>query len=377
MLRLQAERFAVEDMVFDVAGPLGSGSASRVLMVGMLDRQVQRVQALCAAAGLKLAGVEPTAMALVRQVGAGSEPLVVMGEQGGEFVWQNNGVPLMLRHLAGAADASGGATAAVVDEIKRTLMMRPASTAAPRSLLVWDRHPVDERGWSALSAAGLDVRRVASLDSSPELAPSALNGEAGRERPEMFLPAIAVALSAAAPSGSPPVNFLSPRLAAPKARRFSRATVLSVLAAAVVVLGLAGLFYDVKSREAQMVALEARLDGMQPDVKRAEERLARFGYGRKYFDQRPPVLDCMADIAQAFGRDSSIWATGFSLSDNRKGTLHGKATNQPAALALRDRLEKDPNFASLQLLDLREGTGANRDVTFSMSFIYTGASHAQ
>lgn len=375
MLQLNVERLAMQEVVFDVAGALGASTASRIMLVGVLKRWIDAVQTICRAAGLKASSIEPTALAVGRYYGAAGDPVVMMGDKGGELVWNKFAAPIMLRHLVNQGDTSQS-TAATGGQIRRVLMMRPSSEAPPQKLLVWNRHALSDRDVAALSeAAAIEVQRIDSIDHlAVPLGRHVLNGDGTGQTIEAFAPVIAVALSGARKNG---VNFVSPRLVQQRAHRFSRPVILGVIAVIVGIVGLMMLYTNARSNEQTADQLEARVDSMQPQLKNAKERLDRLGYGRRYFDQRPAVLDFMADVAKAFGRDSSIWATNVSFNENGKGTIHGKASSQSAALALRDRLEKDPHFSNLQLLDLRESTGTSRDVSFSMSFVYTGAAHAQ
>ncbi len=378
MLQLQAERLAVEDMVFDVAGPLGSDQPARVLLVGIPRRQLQRIEVLCREADLKLIGAGSTAMAVLRQFGGDDQPLVVMGEQGGELVWQRQGVPFLLRHLAGGGGDEAALTAAIAGELRRTLMLRPSDSGPPGSVLLWNRRPLNDDAFAEVSQrAGLRIERLTNLrPMGAQVDARALNGAAGREPPEAFLPAIAVALMAV-PDGDHPINFVRPRLAPPKSSRFNRPTLMAIAAAVLVVLGLAWFYYSVVSLEAEADRLDQELAAKADSLKTAEARLQRFGYGRSYYEQRPPVLECLREVALAYGTDGAIWTTSFTLRENGRGTLQGKASNQQAVLALLDRLKANPRFADMQLGDMRQSTGASRDITFTMSFTYVGGPDAQ
>jgi hypothetical protein len=137
------------------------------------------------------------------------------------------------------------------------------------------------------------------------------------------------------------------------------------------VLGLVWLYVTVTRLEAEVAALNAEYQGMANKIKDATTSLERFAYGRTYFERRPPMLDCLRELATAFGTDSSIWATSFSLRDNRKGVLQGRASNQQVVLSLRNKLQNNPRFADLSA-EIREGTGTQRDFIFTLTFTYTG-----
>ncbi len=382
MLQLQSERMAVEEMVFDVAGVLGGSAASQVLLVGILKRQQNHIEQICRTAQLKLVGICPTALAMAQPLSAEGRPLVMMGRLDDELVWQQQGVPLLLKHLGGADDgeAQGGAQSSsgrmttMLGEVRRTLMMSSRPGDVPRGLLVWsEQGPGQFAGASSTVRDGLPVEFL-QLQNMSALLGLSVSDEAGDAKQLQALwPAIAVGMLAGRPN-SGNVNFVQPRLVTPKSRHLERPMLLGGVAIVIILLGLAGLYYSVVSREGQAKGLQSQLDELKPQVKQAEANLDRFSFGRSFYQQRPPALDCLRDIATAFGTDSSIWATGFLLRDNRKGSLMGKAVSHPSVLALLDRLKTNGRLTDLQL---GQSTGSSSEVTFSINFIYIGGADAQ
>jgi hypothetical protein len=75
----------------------------------------------------------------------------------------------------------------------------------------------------------------------------------------------------------------------------------------------------------------------------------------------------------AFNYDEPVWATNFTLRDNHKGQLQGKAADQRTVLSVLDRLKNNPHFSAVQLQDLREAGQRSREVAFSISFTFVGA----
>ncbi len=376
VLRLHAERLSAGDeMVFDATGEIASSAPTRVLLLGMMRQQVDRLTRLCEAAGVHPAKMTSTAVALTGLLaGKNNKPLVLMSRQGVEVVWQSGGTPLMVRHVA-ATEAIGGETAvaALAGELRRAFALAP-SGGASGGVLLWDDLGLSRDHVKDLSERlGVEVRAEHTLEAvHAQLRPDALNGETGQMKSESFLPAIALAIGGTGRGA--PVNFLRPRLAAPRTARFGRTTLLAAAIGILLAVGLAAMFIIAGQRERDADLLDERLALMQPDIKAAEERLTRFQYGSGYFDaNRPPVLDCLLEVTRAFGAGEPIWATGFSLRETRKGQLQGKATDQRTVLAVLDRLKMNAKFANVQLQDMRDAGGTTREIAFSISFVYTGA----
>src|SRR5690606_17629850 len=120
----------------------------------------------------------------------------------------------LLRHVA-AAGSGGSATAvSLAGELRRTLVLNPALGPAPSGIRVWqdpagaeeDLRVLQER--CGLPAERIDARHLRDTIISP----TALNGDAGRLEADAFIPAIALAMTAASES-APPVDFIHSRLA--------------------------------------------------------------------------------------------------------------------------------------------------------------------
>jgi hypothetical protein len=401
MLRLQAERMAVADnheLVFDVAGEPDAGRATRVLIVGMLQQHLDRVRRLCEAAGLAPVAITATALALSHLLSRGADAataknrrLVLLSRRGAEVVWQGQGAPRMLRHLNATttptattttasppASADAGATgnpavAAVGGELRRALRLGPPANGSDESdeVLLFDDVGLTRDDLAELGERlGAFVRADHTFASvGAEVEPKALNGATGRAPAEAFLPAVALAV-AGADRGRGLVDFLHTRLAPPRVSRIKRQTVLAVLAAVAVVVGLVYLYVTVQQVEADVALQEASLKLKADDVKAAQQRIDRVNYGRGYFTARPPVLDCLRELALAFPAADPIWTTSFTLRDTRKGQLQGRAANQRVVLSVLDRLKANPKFADVQLQDMREAAGGAREIAFAITFVF-------
>jgi hypothetical protein len=376
MLRLQAERLSVGDaagMVFDAAGRPDEAKPTRLLIVGALQQQIDRLRRVCEAAGLHVVAMTSTALVLSQQLSVESDrALVVLSRQGAELVWQGEGSPRLLRHLGGAETGTGAvAVAALSTELRRALAVAKMSGGS-RELLLWqDRELSPEQVQDLATRIGLSVRSDSTVQSlSAHVQPGAMNGAAGSTSAESFGPAIALALAGA--SRKLPLDFLHSRLAPHKVSRFGRRSMAGAAVAVLLIGGLIWFYSDVQSREAAAADLEQRLDALQPDVKTAEARIDRVKYARGYFEARTPALQCMREITLSLRPDDPLWITQLSLTESGRGRVQGRAENLRTIDIFRDRLLANPRFANVQSQESRAGTGSDQRFTFTVSFTFLG-----
>jgi len=376
MLRLQAERLSVGDaagMVFDAAGKPDETKPTRMLIVGALQQQIDRIQRACAAAGIEPIAITSTALVLSHLLqAAGDRPLVVLSRQGAEMVWHSEGSPRMLRHLASGEMGTGGnAVAALSNELRRALAMTKV-TGSQRELLLWQGQRLSADQVQDLSARlGLSVQTDQTLESlSAQLQAGALNGAADPGSVESFGPAVALAIAGA--SRRLPVDFLHSRLAPQRVSRFGRRTILGAVLGLLLIGGFTWLYMDVQQREAEAHELEQRLDGMKPDVAAAQARIDRVNYARGYFEARTPVLQCMRELTLSLRPEDPLWITQLTFTESGRGRVQGRAENLRTIDTFRERLLENPRFQNVQSQESRAGTGSDQRFTFTMSFTFVG-----
>lgn len=361
ILRLQAERMAMGDagsLVVDTAGDF-STTGGRVLLVGMMKAQLEKIQKLIEAAKLHLVAICPTALATSAMIEA-DHAMLRLGEGGAELVQWQGGVARALRPLAASDLAQLGL------ETRRFLAIRGQAGR----LRLSDGIGLSGRESQVLSeqiGTPADTVTPAELNATIDLA--AMNGAAGPMGVAVHLPAVALSLAGLDPRRLP-VNFLDSRLAPEKTRRFGRTSYLAAAAAVVGVVGIVSLVMTVHAREAEEIALNETLKGMSKDVAEAEARLEQFRFGRQYFESREGYLSCWRELALAFNFDEPVWTTSLTLRSTGDGQLMGKSTDQRLILALRDRLMNNKAFSKVQLLDLREAGGRTNEITWSISFVF-------
>jgi hypothetical protein len=359
LLRLAAERLSLAEagtMVADYAGAPDSRSPSRVMLVGMLKPQLDRVHQFAAAAGLSVEGVCPTSLAVARVAG-GDRSVLRLADDGAELVIQQNGTARSIQPLTADLAALG-------PEVKRTLAIRGVA------------------GGDLVLADGIGITAQQQADLSSRLAkpPQPLGDVLGiridaAARNVSALqaaapwPAIALAVAATDRQGLP-VDFAHTKLAVRPPTRFGRRTILAAIAAVVVVGGFVWLFTTVASQEAREQELYKQVKDEEGIVKDARVVLDQLTYGRTYFDHRPPALECIKQVTLAFNYDEPIWASKISYNANGKCQLVGKVLNDRSNLIyeVRDRLMANPSFSNVSVPTQSEGGNKERLMTFSIYF---------
>ncbi len=353
ILRLQAERMSTGDaggLVVDTAGDVPAGT-TKVLLVGMLKGQVDKIHKLIESAKLQLVAICPTTLAASALLES-DHVMLSLAHSGAEFVQWQGGAARTLRPLVSVEPQQ------VAIELKRILAM----TGAAGQLRVCDG--IDEIG-----KIGMNARSVSINELNARIDPAAMNGSAASLKSIDHLPAVALSL-AGLDRARLPVNFIDSRLAPEKTRRFGRTAYMAMAAGVAIVVGIVSMVMTVHAREAEEVMLAQQIKKLEPDVKAAQARVDRFKFGRSYFENRGGNLDCVRQLALAYNYDEPIWATGITIRDHGEGTLQGKSTDQRLILSLRDRLMNDKTFKNVQLLDLREAGGRGGEITYSISFVY-------
>jgi hypothetical protein len=359
MLRLQAERQfppELKDLVFDYAGRADASEGRTVLLLAASRQQVTRAAEAVRLAGMTPVAVTPSGLAL-SAVTKARTVLALTGDSA-ELVVRSEHGPRVLRHvgvtgaqLLGSNGVPAPGLAALGSELLRTVSVTGEGNSEAVSL--FDGVGLEENAISLLSRrAGMTLssaRNLAQLDVGGEGAMGAGSARYGA--------AVALALVGLRPELMP-ADFLHTRLAPPKQRRVGRRVVWGAIAG-VVLLGLIGYpVYDIYSTQAEIDGIYDSLAAKADEVKAAEQMAARMKLARGWYDLKPPVLDCLKHVTQAFPQEGTVWATNFTMKETGRGTLTGKGTDRRAVYAVRDFLMNDKRFSDVQLTETHEAAGA-------------------
>jgi hypothetical protein len=411
ILSLAAERLSAaehSELVTDFAGRIDGAAATstsaprKVLLVAMLRQRLQQIEDLAQAAGLSVAAVTSSALVLAevaRQSGQDLPdlPMLLLGRQGAEMVFQHAGTPRMLRHVSVVAmNGHGVATGPLGAELRRAVALAPASPngtatkspgngspttpAAPteRELLLWDAVGLSDQQLGELSERmGVRVRAAQTLESlgvqtEPEAAPA--GAPAGQ-----FAPAVSLAF-AAADRALLPIDFKRSRLAPRKQKKqVTSLTSWAIILGAVIVIGVVGLYVYVSKLESRLKLLDSTLAENKSKWDEAKSDRERLDYGLGFFEKRSPMLEALREVTLAFPQEEQIWVTNFTIREEkdskkgkfvRRGMLIGKCRYQKTASDVSDRLSQNPKFADVTR-SFQDTGSRSGEVSFTIAFTFT------
>jgi len=363
MVRMQVERIyggEAEGLVFDCTEGARSESGTALLLVVTTQDKLDRVAAMARAAGLTVRAATPDSLALgslAKSAECAEEILVLARGDAAEITLRSKGSFLAVRNAAGD----------VVGEIERACAEASgrAGAGVRVGITVWDGNSLPAEAQNRLMAAGFDLR----------LSPG-LQGVDGVEA--AFLPATALAMCGLN-GHKAPLDFLHSRLTPPKAGRFGRRTWWAVGVAGAAAVGLGALFFSWHREFAEVQEVADRLDGMKSEIDAAQKTVDRVTVARAWYEDRPKVLDCLADLTKAFPTEGTVWVTNINLKPagtggvGTRGALSGKARDERTVLDTVDRMRKLKTLSDVKLVFMREAGRTNREVSFALSFDWKAA----
>ncbi len=119
-------------------------------------------------------------------------------------------------------------------------------------------------------------------------------------------------------------------------------------------------------------SLAAEWDGMRGNVAELDVLQGKIRQFRPWFEPAPQTLAVFEALAGAFPDSGEVWAKGIQITDGAKVTCAGFTRNQPALLAVLDRLRARPEVSGLQVQQVR---GEN-PIQFSVTYKWE-AKHAK
>ena len=320
LVRFQAVKEMSEspdDVVLDYV-PLpseGAGDGERRAMAVMLRKDVfQAVQAMCAAAGLKLAGVTPrpyaVAAGLTQAFAAGSAPppddagdavaALTLGPGGGEFTVVRAGAMILTLAIPAPVLAS---ESMLVAQLRRNLTVYAGQHPAHpvRAVYLAEVGP----GWTdRLSAAlGVPVHAYDPLAGALPKVPAAARGRfAG-----------AVGLLAGKAHDALPINFAQPRQPTTARDPAKKQLALAALVAALLV-GAAGVggYMLVSASDDTTATLASRRDELKAQTEKGKSDVTRTAAIDAWSKREVVWLDELHDLADRMPADDSVRLTSFT-----------------------------------------------------------------
>jgi hypothetical protein len=355
---------ALGPMVFDFMGESSPTEPRTLLLVGLQRRWMERLMALAAAARLKVVGITPIGAAVGAATAAHvpNSLIALFGPEGAELIEQEGRHTRSMRPIR-----SNGSVQPVIAELRRAAAAMSLDVDLPPhlrpGLVLWDDKGLEPEFVNALrQATSLPVTEAQRqwVGISESNAPDSTRG----------LSAIALTLSQRAEQ-RPGIDFLNPRLAAPRGAHWHDRAAWLPWAVAAIVFAAVALFVDISSIQKQISGMDHQLQAMQPALDVATPYVARMQFAESFRAVHPRYLACLGDLTEALPADGQTYLTSLNLRTDMRGDVSGHSTNEQNVLTLRDKLNSIGRFAELMCkLDAMETRGSGSDVSFSITFIY-------
>jgi hypothetical protein len=320
LVRFQALKEITEspdDVVIDYV-PL-SGAApdgeKRALAVVLRRDVYSAIQAMCTAAGLKLAGVTPrpfaVAAGLTRAFASAAAPppdnteeslgVLTVGPAGGEFVVVRHAEVLFTRAVPAPVASS---ETLLVGEIRRNLAVYAGQDPAHpvKSVYVAESGPL---GWTARLRTGIGVP-VHAYDPLDTAVPELTGVVRGR-----FVGA--AGLLAAKANDTLPINFASPRQPRVAAHPMKQKMMLAALVA-MLLIAAGGLFgwMQLEAADEKIANLQTRKAQLEQSVTQLEPKEKQYKAIEQWQTREVVWLDELYDLADRFPSIDKLRLTQFA-----------------------------------------------------------------
>lgn len=379
LLRLQVESHGTPElgeMVYDFTGDCRADEPCDVLVMGLARRRLDALLAMASAARLKVVAVTACTAALCAatansDAGRGGRPLVLsVRPEGAELAAAFGSRPRFLRHLGSAVAAPP-----LGMELRRAAAMLPAEFASgnghdghafgpenhtSREMIVWDDVGLDPDALTTLEASlGFPVIR-GELPALGGSGCALADGRVGGRAVALALPALA--------GHRPAIDFLHPRLVAPKESRLQRRTVWITVAATAAALAILLGYADLVRLQRQVERVNGDLQAIDPALQVAKPFVARMRFAEAFHPDQPRYLECLRDVTAALPESGQTYLTSFHLQNTMQGEFAGHAASVAEVIGVVDKLNAGGRFTELKrTFDAR---GTTPGVSFKVTFVY-------
>lgn len=368
-VRLQIERDYAggrDDLVFDFTEPTPPNGQRKLVLMGTQRKRLQQAIQAALAAGLRVTYAMPTALAVA--VGAGTDGGTGATGPGAEAP-SARGEP---QSLCIALEDDGAALVHLKGGRCHGLTSIPFDPAA-----LDDDAAAGPAPWAQALARSADALGVGS--ASPILINSAQLNDAQLQQARAALtPAMgtmtaaaanpAAAVATAALRRSVGVNFTRPRLMQKAKRSLPSAVQWAIRAAVFLLLIVAAVGYLWFEAQNELTQLQDDYAAIKDQADRLAQVQADTSAMAGWYDDRPPVLDCLLELTRTFPRSGRIWVTALTLDEDAAGTLNCKAADERTMYQYLNAMKASPHLADVQLqvrqTTDREGQTVRFDVTF-------------
>jgi hypothetical protein len=406
IVRLEAEREFAPDpaaLGLDYADALDAREARPVFLIGALRERLSQVQGLAEAARIKLLAITSSAMAVSAATTDSKAPVgltLVLRPGNADLVARVGGQFCVIQHElipeapAGAEAAPGGLAAAIETQVRRALgtVARTHAKEGAAELTIWDGLGLPADALSGMTARlGFDVQL---RDRLPGVSPP-VGGAGEASALVRIVPATALGISVLN-GHRPPIDLLHSRLLPPAKKLLGRRALLGLGAAAAIVAVLLALALLWQGEQRSVSEKKEQYERLKPRIDAAQELVDKIALARSWYDERPPLLDCLRDLTMVTPADGRVWFTKVTIKPviligNRAAApqpgralpakaspkrvldvaLIGVASDEKPLLDMRDRLSRVQGVSDLKTsMNSRTGAKTGREVGFSLSYYY-------
>lgn len=377
MLGIQAERaFSLNagELIFDYCGPTSTSKKSEVMLIATRRQVVDQVRELADATGLKARSVTVSALAFDQTLpGGGTRQQYGLYARPGycEFWSQSEGRLRSIQHVP-VADTNGTTderAESLTSTIQRLVTLTSRQNQSPRhEIIMYDACDLSDGIIDKLNKRL--APHIAVSDGNAGLMSNVVQPADG-SRIALSVVAAALALATVG-AGKPAVDFLNPRIGREKKSGHKCITTWAAVAAVVLVVGVAAVVADWRSKNADIATCTQQLELMREDITAAREMVDRISYAGSWTSRQPQFLECLRQLTLAFPESPSVWATSLALSEQAEGSLVGKAVDEMSFYEVLDKMKQNDAFSGVMMMHLRDTGGASREKEFAVTFKFKG-----
>jgi hypothetical protein len=376
ILKIHAERefsLSPDELVLDYTSLRVNDKSNRFFLIAMLKANLDKVILAVRWAGLNVISITPSSIALFSMLRKDLYPpaphcFLYIREDYAEFVARDREQAVDVKYIQKSINKETGL---FIAELRRIMSFYYGASIKENGeqLLIWN-------------ATGVPCRQeLKAVDDS--LSPDIKIVEAnkppvydklGLKPGESAGAFIAPSILAGAFNNPDPfyVDFLNSRMHA-KIKVIKQSQILwaSAAAAGMVIIFLV-LFFLWRGNKKEIAGLRLKLNDMQGDVTFARDVIKKVADSDGWYSNRPKIMECLKQLTTVFPEEGRIWATNLALSEEMKGVISGRASDEKTIIDIMDLLKENRNFSDVQMIYLQGSNSNTQDVSFSMNFSFTG-----
>lgn len=153
-----------------------------------------------------------------------------------------------------------------------------------------------------------------------------------------------------------------------------RIAVAAVVAAALLVIGVGGLWW---SREHRLASLNAQQVAMSPQAEALGQVKKQLDDTAAWFDKRIDMIACMNQLTGCVPKTGELRLTELRLNADHSGSLQGRAGSRDTMLRFLDTMQASEQLTNVALRDSAESSNGRREVRFEIVFTMPAGGRAR